>query len=76
MKKLILLLVLFGANAMLFSQCIDQIGYYNVNGTEAIGSIPGYMMISNGSIIDISNPSQPVLLSNYSEGYGFSFILE
>ena len=76
MKKLILLLVLFGANAMLFSQCIDQIGYYNVNGTEAIGSIPGYMMISNGSIIDISNPSQPVLLSNYSAGYAFSIIME
>ncbi len=76
MKKITLLLILFVANTLLFSQCIDQIGYYNVNGTVAIGSIPGYMMISNGSIIDISNPSQPVLHSNYSAGYAFSIIME
>lgn len=76
MKKNIILLLLI--NSILFSngQTIELIGYYNINGTIAIASLPGYMIISSGDIIDISDPTSPELISTYSFDYAASIITE
>ena len=76
MKNLIPLFFFIGFYLFANSQTIDMIGYYNVNGTIAIASLPGYMIISNGNIIDISDPTNPVLNSSYSFDYAASIIAD
>lgn len=69
MKNITLLFFFIGFHFYANSQTIDLIGFYNVNGTMAIASLDGYMIISNGSIVDISDPANPVLNSSYGPAY-------
>ena len=76
MKYIALFVFIFAAALQPNCQSIDLIGFYEINGTSAVASIPGYMIISSGDIIDISDPGNPVLNSNYSFDYAASIIAE
>jgi len=69
MKNIILLFFFISFHLYTNSQTIDLVGFYNVNGTMAIASLDDYMIISNGSIVNISDPANPVLNSSYGPSY-------
>ncbi len=73
MKKIRYILSFFLSipSSVVISQTIQQIGYYNVNGISSMSSISNYMILGNGSIINISNPTSPILIANLSFS-GFS----
>lgn len=48
------------------SQTIQQIGYYNDNGIVSMSSETNFVILGNGSVIDISNPSSPNLFGSVS----------
>ena len=76
MKNITLLFFFIGFHLFANSQTIELVGYYNINGTIAIASLPGYIIISNGEIVDISDPANPVLNSSYSFDYAASIIAD
>jgi len=53
------------------SQTIQQLGYYSINGVHAMSSKTNFMILGDGSIINISNPAFPNLTGNISLN-GFS----
>jgi len=73
MKKLnlVFVIVLFISLEKAESQIIQQIGYYSVNGVMALSSEPNYLILGNGSFVDISNPTSPSLTGMVSLN-GFS----
>jgi len=73
----LLLIILLTISFSGYSQTIEQIGYYSVNGLFSLSSIPNYMVLGNGSLVDISNPSSPSLASNVSfSGFSTSVLVE
>ena len=76
MKNITLLFFFISFHLFANSQTIELVGYYNINGTIAIASLPGYIIISNGEIVDISDPENPVLNSSYSFDYAASIIAD
>jgi len=73
MKKinLVITLLLIISYTIVNGQTIQQIGYYNVNGTFSMSSKTNFMILGNGDVINISNPSSPYLTGSISLS-GFS----
>lgn len=77
MKKKILLIALTLISVSGIGQTIEQIGYYSKNGILGLNSKDSYMILSNGEIVDNSNPSSPSLISQYSfSGDGNTVIVD
>lgn len=77
MKKSIFLLITLIISIQSIGQCIYEIGFYPINGVMAISAIDNYMILSNGDIVDISDPANPNLISQYSyNGDGTSIIID
>jgi hypothetical protein len=58
------------------SQTLQQIGYYNVNGIFAMSSKANFMVLGNGQIVNISNPSLPNLTGSLgSSGFNSSVLV-
>ena len=66
MKKILSFLTLLLISISGIGQTINQIGYYNVNGTFGLASKKSFMILSSGEIIDNTIPSSPTLVSQYS----------
>lgn len=64
--SLILSLTLSISYSIVNSQTIQQIGYYNVNGIMSMSSKTNFIILGNGSVINISNPSSPNLFGSVS----------
>lgn len=73
MKKISLALtfLLIISHTIANCQTIQQIGYYNINGIMAMSSKTNFIILGNGSVINISNPSAPNLMGSVSLS-GFS----
>ena len=65
---LLFVLILFTA---VKSQTIEQLGYYNINGLDALTSKSNLLVLGSGDIVNISNPSRPELIGSLSLN-GFS----
>lgn len=52
------------------SQSIHQVGYYNGNGVLTVSSVPGYMYLSDGNVVNIMTPSSPYFESHINTGTG------
>jgi hypothetical protein len=59
------LLLVFSFTAV-EGQNLQQLGYYNVNGIHAMSSKANYIILGNGSIVDISDPASPTLKGSLS----------
>ncbi len=58
-------------------QPVQQIGYYSVNGVFSIDAKPGFMMLGTGSLVDISDPTAPVISGSISmQGPGTSVLVK
>lgn len=64
MRKVLFACVIAFSHIIMEGQTINQLGFYDINGTMAVDAIADYMMISSGDIIDLSDPVNPVLHSN------------
>jgi hypothetical protein len=83
MKKIILSIVLSHSALLLNSQAFLELGFYQENGIFGINSKDSILILSNGKLIDNSNPSIPNLIGQFSfsgslgiqvhvdESYGF-----
>jgi len=76
MKKKILILSLSLISILGIGQTIDQLGYYNKNGITGLSSKDNFMILSNGEIVDNSDPSAPTLISAFSCPDGHSVIVK
>lgn len=76
MKKYLLFISLVFSFALsAIGQCIDEIGFYNRNGTFGITSIDQSMILSTGEIIDNSDPVNPTLSAQFSFSGGGSTVI-
>jgi hypothetical protein len=46
------------------SQTLTQVGYYSVNGIMSLSDKPGFMLLGDGKMVDINNPTTPVVVGN------------
>lgn len=47
-------------------QPVVQSGLFPVSGNQAVASVPGIMLLSEGQVVDISSPGLPTLIGNFS----------
>ena len=66
MKKLLITITVVLLSLSIYSQSLDEIGFYSINGIEAIDYVDNCMVLGNGHIVDISDPTNPSLKSNFS----------
>lgn len=66
MKTKITFLALFFVSTFISGQTINQLGYYSVNGLFGLDTKDEYMVLSNGHIVDNSDPGNPILAGQYS----------
>jgi hypothetical protein len=64
LKKIALFILCISVFSAIKGQTINQIGFYEVNGTFAITTKPNYLFIGGGAVVDISNPVLPALINN------------
>lgn len=77
MKKISTLFILSILFLFSFSQELEELSFYPINGTFGITSQEDQLYLSNGDIIDISDPFNPTLLSQISiSGQASSIIIE